>query len=57
MTKRRCRECGRVLPDEEFREERGGSVLRLAYCRECKRREDVLHNRQQNERKRKGLIR
>jgi len=44
---KKCRVCNRSRSDEQFREFRDGRYVMLAYCRDCKRRDDVAHNRSQ----------
>ncbi len=43
----RCRVCNGTKPEAQFRELRDGRYVTLAYCRDCKRRDDVRHNRSQ----------
>ena len=48
----KCRVCNGSKPEGEFRELRDGRYVALAYCRDCKRRDDVSHNRSQRRRSR-----
>jgi len=43
----KCRVCKGAKPEAQFRELRDGRYVSLAYCRDCKRRDDVVHNRAQ----------
>ena len=46
----KCRVCNGTKPEAQFRELRDGRYVSLAYCRDCKRRDDVSHNRAQRRR-------